>query len=38
MMDVDKRTIRRWWDRARPVLAHRILQLLNAELPGGGHP
>jgi DNA-directed RNA polymerase specialized sigma24 family protein len=37
MMDVDERTIRRWWDRARPVLAHRILQLLNAELPRGGH-
>lgn len=36
MMDVDERTIRRWWDRARPVLAHRILQLMNAELPGGG--
>jgi len=36
MMDVDERTIRRWWDRARLVLAHRILQLLNAELPGGG--
>ena len=38
MMDVDERTIRRWWDRARPVLAQRILQLMNAELPGGGHP
>jgi RNA polymerase sigma factor (TIGR02999 family) len=38
MMAVDERTIRRWWDRARPVLAHRILQRLNAELPGGGPP
>jgi RNA polymerase sigma factor (sigma-70 family) len=36
MMDVDERTIRRWWDRARPVLAQRILQLMNAELPGEG--
>src|SRR5215813_10273563 len=38
MMAVDERTIRRWWDRARPMLAHRILQLLNAELQGGAHP
>ena len=38
MMAVDERTIRRWWDRARPVLAHRILQLMNAELPGGERP
>jgi RNA polymerase sigma factor (TIGR02999 family) len=38
MMEVDERTIRRWWDRARPVLAHRILQLLNAGLPGEGGP
>ena len=37
MMAVDERTVRRWWDRARPVLAHRILQLLNAERPAGGH-
>ena len=36
MMDVDERTIRRWWDRARPMLAQRILQLMNADLPGGG--
>ena len=35
MMAVDERTIRRWWDRARPVLAHRILELLNAEQPAG---
>ena len=35
MMAVDERTVRRWWDRARPVLAHRILQLLNAEQPAG---
>ena len=32
MMDVDERTIRRWWDRARPLLAQRILQMLNAEI------
>ena len=38
MMDVDERTIRRWWDRARPVLAQRILELMNADLLGGGHP
>jgi DNA-directed RNA polymerase specialized sigma24 family protein len=38
MMAVDERTIRRWWDRARPMLAHRILQLMDAELPGGGAP
>jgi DNA-directed RNA polymerase specialized sigma24 family protein len=36
MMEVDERTVRRWWDRARPVLAQRIIQLLNAHLPGGG--
>jgi RNA polymerase sigma factor (sigma-70 family) len=34
MMDVDERTVRRWWDRARPVLAQRILQLMNADLSG----
>ena len=38
MMEVDERTIRRWWDRARPVLAHRILQLLNVEQPAGQVP
>jgi RNA polymerase sigma factor (sigma-70 family) len=38
MMDVDERTIRRWWDRARPALAQRILELMNADLLGGGHP
>jgi DNA-directed RNA polymerase specialized sigma24 family protein len=32
MMDVDERTIRRWWDRARLVLSQRIVQLMNAEL------
>jgi RNA polymerase sigma factor (sigma-70 family) len=32
MMAVDERTVRRWWDRARPLLAHRILQLLNVGL------
>jgi DNA-directed RNA polymerase specialized sigma24 family protein len=30
MMAVDERTIWRWWDRARLVLAQRILQLMNA--------
>ena len=30
MMDVDERTIRRWWDRARLVLAQRIVELMNA--------
>jgi RNA polymerase sigma-70 factor (ECF subfamily) len=38
MMDVDERTIRRWWDRARLVLAQRILQLMNVEIGGEGHP
>ena len=38
MMAVDERTIRRWWDRARPMLAHRILQLLNAEQPAEVRP
>ena len=30
MMAVDERTIRRWWERARLVLAQRILQRMNA--------
>jgi RNA polymerase sigma factor (TIGR02999 family) len=38
MMAVDERTIRRWWDRARPVLAHRILQLLNAGIAAEQRP
>jgi RNA polymerase sigma-70 factor, ECF subfamily len=38
MMAVDERTIRRWWDRARLVLAQRILQLMNAGLPEEQHP
>jgi DNA-directed RNA polymerase specialized sigma24 family protein len=33
MMAVDERTIRRWWDRARLVLAQRILVQMNAGLP-----
>jgi DNA-directed RNA polymerase specialized sigma24 family protein len=33
MMAVDERTIRRWWDRARLVLAQRILERMNAEIP-----
>ena len=32
MMAVDERTLRRWWERAHPVLAQRLLQLLNAEI------
>ena len=32
MMEVDERTIRRWWDRARLVLAQRILAQMNAGL------
>jgi RNA polymerase sigma factor (sigma-70 family) len=35
LMEVDERTIRRWWERARPVLAQRMVELLNAEQPGG---
>jgi hypothetical protein len=38
MMAVDERTIRRWWDRARLVLAQRILQRLNAGISREGHP
>jgi len=38
MMDVDERTIRRWWVRACPVLAQRILQLLNAGISEEQHP
>jgi len=33
MMDVDERTIRRWWERARSVLAQRIPQLMNVGIP-----
>jgi DNA-directed RNA polymerase specialized sigma24 family protein len=38
MMDVDERTVRRWWDRARLVLAQRILQRMHEEPPGEGCP
>jgi RNA polymerase sigma-70 factor, ECF subfamily len=38
MMEVDERTVRRWWTRARPVLAQRIVELLNAEMSRGEHP
>jgi DNA-directed RNA polymerase specialized sigma24 family protein len=34
MMAVDERTLRRWWDRARPLLYQRIVQRMNAEPPG----
>jgi hypothetical protein len=33
-MEVDERTIRRWWERARLVLAKRIIEQMNAESPG----
>jgi integrase len=36
MMAVDERTIRRWWDRARTVLAQRIIERMNAEIGGEG--
>jgi RNA polymerase sigma factor (sigma-70 family) len=38
MMAVDERTVRRWWDRARLVLAQRILELMNAGLLEEYHP
>ena len=38
MMAVDERTIRRWWDRARLVLAQRILAQMNAGLAGEPRP
>jgi RNA polymerase sigma factor (TIGR02999 family) len=38
MMDVDERTVRRWWDRARPVLSQRVMQLMNTGIPGEFHP
>jgi DNA-directed RNA polymerase specialized sigma24 family protein len=38
MMEVDERTIRRWWDRARLVLAQRIMARMNAEIVGEDHP
>jgi RNA polymerase sigma factor (TIGR02999 family) len=38
MMEVDERTVRRWWTRARSLLAQRIVELLNAEMSGGGRP
>jgi DNA-directed RNA polymerase specialized sigma24 family protein len=33
MMEVDERTIRRWWERARLVLAQRIIARMNTERP-----
>ena len=38
MMDVDERTIRRWWDRARLVLAQQIMEQMNAEIGKVEHP
>jgi RNA polymerase sigma factor (TIGR02999 family) len=35
MMGVARRTIQRWWDGARLVLAQRIVELMNAGMPGG---
>jgi DNA-directed RNA polymerase specialized sigma24 family protein len=37
MMDVDERTLRRWWDRGRLVLAQDILVRMNAD-PAGESP
>jgi DNA-directed RNA polymerase specialized sigma24 family protein len=37
MMAVDERTIRRWWDRARLVLAQNILARMNEAPPEEGH-
>ena len=34
MMGVDERTVRRWWDRARPLLAQQILDQMNAGIGG----
>jgi RNA polymerase sigma factor (sigma-70 family) len=36
MMGVDERTIRRWWDRARSLLAQRIIDRMNAEIGAEG--
>ena len=38
MMDVDERTVRRWWDRARLVLAQARLTRMNAGLSGEPQP
>ena len=38
MMAVDERTVRRWWDRARLVLAQDILARMNADLTGEPQP
>ena len=38
MMDVDERTIRRWWDRARLVLSQRIIELMNTGFPEEHRP
>jgi RNA polymerase sigma factor (sigma-70 family) len=38
MMEVDERTVRRWWTRARLLLAQRIVELLNAEMSEGNRP
>src|SRR5262245_26198318 len=38
MMEVDERTVRRWWDRARLVLAQGILARMNAGLSGETQP
>jgi RNA polymerase sigma factor (sigma-70 family) len=37
MMDVDERTIRRWWDRTRIVLAQQIMERMNTEIGGAGY-
>lgn len=33
LMEVDERTIRRWWERARLLLSQRIVQLMHADIP-----
>jgi RNA polymerase sigma-70 factor, ECF subfamily len=38
MMEVDERTIRRWWDRTRLVLAQKIIQRMHEEPPGERRP
>ena len=38
MMDVDERTLRRWWDRGRLVLAEDILARMNADPAGESRP
>jgi DNA-directed RNA polymerase specialized sigma24 family protein len=34
MMEIDERTIRRWWDRVRLVLAQQIMERMNTKIGG----